>query len=473
MRIALVKMQDTAKQSLLTAAQYPVNLAYLASTCQERGHEVELWDFVVEPMERELVEERIRRFQPQVIGVSCVTSAMNFGKLFARWVKEIDENIYTILGGVHITVLPIETLNEAPEFDLGVVTEGEETLPEILDILEKGHAPIGIAGTVYRENGKPMLTGCRDFPDVNKIPYPNRDLLPSELYLNKHSVRGLSRKTWNIIEVDSSRGCPFRCTFCNVEVTHGRKVRYRTPQHVLGEVEACVKKYGTNCVVFNDSTFTFKKSRVKELVLGLPKVGIEGYHVNGHVKTVDAAMLQTLAETGCQKISFGVESGSQRVLDKILKNATLEEIREAFTMAKRSGIPIVEGTFILGSDIEETEEDFASTGQLMRELRPDIVGMGIITPFPGTAQYTEMKSAGYLEGVPWDDYQIFAETPPPWRLKNFSAQELVEHRNRMLKAYYWNLPYIFNQLTKIRSVSDVLYYMGMMRSFYKVVVRNA
>ncbi|MBF0383883.1 MAG: B12-binding domain-containing radical SAM protein [Magnetococcales bacterium] len=472
MRIALIKVQDTAKSSTLTGGQYPLNIAYLAAACQQQEHEVEIWDFVVEPFEQSYVAEKMKKFRPQVVGLSCVTAAIDFGNKLAGWIKQIDENIVTIIGGVHVTVLPFETMRDYPLFDLGVVTEGEETLPEILARLEENRGVVGIPGTIYREDGVVKMGPVRDFPDVNAIPFPNRKLVPMEWYEEKHVHRGVSRKTWNIFEVDSSRGCPFRCTFCNVEVTHGRRVRYRTPENVLAEIAEGVRDFGTNYVMFNDSTFTFKKSRVMELVSGLPKLGIDGYFVNGHVKTVNSEMLQHLAKTGCHKISFGVESGSQLVLDKIQKNATVEEIREAFRLAKSSGIPVVEGTFILGADIHETAEDFAATERLMKELQADIIGLGIITPFPGTAQYDEMKSLGYLDGVPWESYQIFSESPPPWRIINFSAEELVKQRNHIYKSYCWNFRYIFNRLRSIRRLSDLLYYAGMAKTFYKVVVRN-
>jgi anaerobic magnesium-protoporphyrin IX monomethyl ester cyclase len=473
MRIALIKVQDSTAELIMAGSQYPVNLAYLTQICQNLGHETEIWDFCVEPYEEQYIKEKVRKLNPDIVGLSCVTSAINFGNQIAKWVKEVDENILTLIGGVHVSCLPEETMNEFPIFDLGVLREAEETLPEILEYVEQHKELKGIAGTIYRDNGKIVHAPPRELPDINKIPYPNRDMLPIQWYSNRHAHKGVSRKFWNIIEVDSSRGCPYPCTFCNVEITHGRSMRFRTPENVLGEIEQCVKKYGTNYVIFNDSTFTIDKKRAKEIVEGLPELGIKGFSVNAHVNTVDEELLTAMAKSGIDKLLFGIESGSNKVLKRIGKNASQKSIRRALNLAQKAKIPIVEVNFILGADIHESEEDILETEKLIHSIKFDILAMGIITPFPGTDQYIELKRMGYLDGVPWDSFQIFGEKPPPWRTVNFSNKELVARRNRILKNYYWNLGFIFKRLLKIRTFGELSYYAGMAKSFYKVVARNA
>jgi len=472
MKIVLSKMQDTSNKSMLTAVQYPNNIGYLSQVCQNAGYDVEMWDFCIEPFTEQYIIEKLKQSKPDVLGVSCVTAAISFGHELCTVAKRFDPNIFTMVGGVHVSVLPIKTMDEFPSFDLGIIAEAEETILDICAALEKHRSPTDIPGCVYRDNGTIKLSPLTEFPDVNEIPYPNRDLLPMELYTRKHSGRGVSRKVWNVIEIDSSRGCPFGCTFCNVEKTHGRKVRFRNSEHVLGEIAECVKKFDTNFVLFNDSTFTIRKDRVVEIVKQLPKMGIKAYAVNAHVNTVDADLLDTLSKTGCYKIMFGVESGSDRVLKTIRKNTTSKRIRTIFRLAKKAGIPQVEGTFILGADPHETEQDMQDTEKLIRQIRPDILAVGIITPFPGTAQFNELQRLGYLGNLSWDQYQIFTETPPPWRIVNYSAEELLARRNKMLKSYIWTPRYIFSQLLKIRSLSEFKYYATLARSFHKIVVKN-
>jgi magnesium-protoporphyrin IX monomethyl ester (oxidative) cyclase len=120
-------------------------------------------------------------------------------------------------------------MEEFPYFDLGVLREAEDILPDIISAHDQQKSLSGIPGTIYRENGKIIHAPPRELPDVNSIPFPNRDLLPFDWYSASHASRGVSRKFWNIIEVDSSRGCPYPCTFCNVEITHGRSMRFRDP----------------------------------------------------------------------------------------------------------------------------------------------------------------------------------------------------------------------------------------------------
>jgi len=472
MRIAFAKIQDTAKNVVLTAVQYPVNIGYLAAVCLEAEHQVEMWDFCVESFTTEYISQKINKFDPEIIGISCVTPAIYFGHQLATIAKQGKRDIFIIVGGVHVSALPLETLREFPNFDIGVIKEGEETILEILSELEMKNYPLGIKGTVYRENGGIKLAPARpEMPDVNSLPFPNRDLVPQSLYKNKHSVRGISRKIWNVLEVDSSRGCPYSCTFCGVEVTHGRGVRFRTPENVLKEIEICREKYDTNFIVFNDSTFTLKKERVAELVSALPGMGIEGYHVNAHINSIDNEILNLLAKTGCKKLAFGIESGSDKTLKNIRKSFTREKAITVFESARKSGIPTVEGYFILGADIYETVDDFKQTESLIKIIRPDILGLGIITPYPGTEQYDEMKKLGFLNNVKYDQLQIFSDTPPNWRVVNFNADELVQKRNSILKSYIWSPRYVLNRIMKIRSFGELIYYMKMAKSFFYIVVK--
>jgi len=472
MKIAFVKVQDANKTLSLSSVQYPVNLGYLAAICIEAGHQVQMWDFCVEPFTEEYVRSRINDFKPDVIGLSCVTPAIYFGHQIASITKQINRGIFTIVGGPHVSAIPLETLSEFPNFDLGVIAEAEEILPEVIAVIEKKRFPCAVPGTVYRSNGQVKLAPDRaKMPDVNSIPFPRRDMVPFGLYENKHTVRGFSRKVWNIAEMDSSRGCPFTCTFCSVEKNHGKAVRFRRPDNIFREIEICRKKYNTNFLVFNDSTFTVDKKRTLEIVKYLPQAGIKGYTVNSHVNTVDYEMLQQMSIAGCKRISFGVESGSEKTLEAIHKKSSRQKIIAAFQNARRAKIPVVEGTLILGSDPYETEEDFRQTESLIRIIRPDILVLAIITPFPGTQVYAKMKELNYLDGISWNHFQQFAEMPPPWRIVNFSAEELVKRRNTVLKSYIWSPRYVFSRLIKIRSLKELFYYMEMAKSFYKVVVR--
>jgi anaerobic magnesium-protoporphyrin IX monomethyl ester cyclase len=471
MKIALIKVQDTTKGVGLISVQYPINISYLAQVCLDLGYQTEIWDFCVEPFNEDYIKEKIRSFKPKIIGLSCVTPAINTGHKIAQWVKEVDESILTLIGGVHVTCMPSKTMEEFPCFDLGVLREAEEILPDIISAHDNGKSLSGIPGTIYRENGGIVHAPPKKLPDVNLIPYPNRELLPADWYSNQHASRGISRKFWNIIEVDSARGCPYPCTFCNVEITHGRSMRFRNPENVHKEIELCVKNLGTNFVIFNDSTFTINKQRAVEIVKDLPGLGIQGYEVNAHVNTVDFNMLDEFAKSGCTKISFGVESGSDRVLRKIGKNSSQKTIRKAFQEARRAKIPIVEATFILGADLQESEEDFDATEKLIKEIQPDIVGVGIITPYPGTPQFEEIKQFCDMGKIPWDAYNIFTDAPPPWRIENFNSLELTQRRNDILKSYYWNPRYILNRIFKIRSFSELFYWAGMAKSFYKLIVK--
>ena len=246
MKIVFAKIQDSTRDLYLTTMQYPINIGYLAQVCLDAGYEVDMWDFCVEEFTDEAITEKIRAAKPDILGVSCVTSAIIQGHNVATIAKNYNKDIVTLVGGVHVTALPEETMTEFPNFDLGVLTEAEGSILEICSAVEEKRSPTGIRGTMYREKDKLVRAQpIAEFPDVNAIPFANREILPMEWYNKKHTSRGVLRDVWKVAEIDSSRGCPYACTFCNVELTHGRKTRFRDPDNVLREVEQLVKKFGS------------------------------------------------------------------------------------------------------------------------------------------------------------------------------------------------------------------------------------
>ena len=191
MKIALIKVQDTTKEVGLVAVQYPINVSYLAQVCLDLGCQTEVWDFCVEPYNEYYIKQKIQRFKPEIIGLSCVTPAINNGHQIAKWIKEVDESILTLIGGVHVTCLPNETMEEFPCFDIGVLREAEDILPDIIQAHENQKCLSGIPGTIYRDGEKIVSAPPRDLPDVNLIPYPNRNILPLDWYSTQHASRGI------------------------------------------------------------------------------------------------------------------------------------------------------------------------------------------------------------------------------------------------------------------------------------------
>jgi radical SAM superfamily enzyme YgiQ (UPF0313 family) len=167
-----------------------------------------------------------------------------------------------------------------------------------------------------------------------------------------------------------------------------------------------------------------------------------------------------MRKTGCRKVAFGVESGSQPVLDRIGKGITVERVSEAFRMAREAGIPQIEGNFIIGVDPDETADDLEQTRRLICGLPWDFVSIAIIVPFPGTPVYEAMRSRGLIEeGATWEDFVLFGR-PPKWHTEHFSAEELLSLQRKMTRQFYLNPGYIMRQLLAIRSFRDIAYWVS-------------
>ena len=176
-------------------------------------------------------------------------------------------------------------------------------------------------------------------------------------------------------------------------------------------------------------------------------------------------LVALLAASGCQKISYGVESGSPRILELLNKKITVEEARRAFAWSKQAGIRFVEGSFMIGAHPTETEADIKMSEQLIFDIEPDILMLAIMVPYPGTESYRLMQQRGYFASeIRWDDFAFFSYRPA-WRTDNFSAEELVETHRKMLRKFYLRPKYIFKILSKVRSWHEFLYWVSEAANF--------
>ena len=213
-----------------------------------------------------------------------------------------------------------------------------------------------------------------------------------------------------------------------------------------------------NHVVIADDTFTLQPDRAALISEMLGRSGIASWNCDTRVNTVSLELLRTMKRCGCEKVAFGVESGSQRVLDLIGKGITVEQVRNAVDWAHQAGITHIEGNFIIGCDPSETEEDLKKTEQLITSLPWTFVSIAVIVPYPGTPVRERMLSAGLIEhDVPWEDYVIFGKRPG-WRTLNFSADDLLSHQRSLTRSFYLRPSYILSRLASIRSPGELVYW---------------
>lgn len=465
MKVVLIrppKIQGALERSMV---QHPINLLYLAAVLLEYGKdmEVEVWDFEVERFSEKILRERLKSSRPHVAGITSMTCNIKVAGQIASWLKSVDRTITTVVGGPHSSAIPERTLAEFPDFDMVVVGEGEQTFLELCSSMDEGKGPEGIAGLVWRRGSEIVRESPRQLiTDLDWLPNPARHLLNHSLYKGA-STPGLDATLHRSTEIFTSRGCPEQCIFCASHLVFGKRVRFRSPEHIFREVDEVIQKWGYRHLTIDDDTFTFNPRRLEKICQGFKDRKIT-WDCDTRVNLVSREMLQMMAEAGCQKVAFGVESGSQRVLDLANKGISLEQIRNAFSWAHQAGL-ITTAFFMVGSHPSETREELEQSFRLMCELDTELMALAIAVPYPGTELYRLMKEKNLIEEERWEKY-THLHSIPSWRTENFSPQEMARLQIQLFRRFFIRPKFIRKTMAKALSWHGVRYYS---RSLWQIV----
>jgi len=446
--------------------QYPINLGYIASVLRQEGHEVRMVDF--NTTDRAKLPYFILKHKPALVGLTAMTSSIyNAGSIISE-VKEINSKIITVLGGVHASALPLQTMEEIGDLDYLVFGEGERTVVELVRHLINKKDLRAVKGIVFRKNGKIIQNKPRELiENLDEIPFPARDLIPLKLYARQHVTRGFSRKEIKVIEIITTRGCPNKCIFCAGHINYGYRVRFRSYDNIVKEIKECIEKYGATHFSIEDDTFSLNRDLVRKLCDFFKKNNLT-WNCNTRVNTVDDDLLRTMAKSGCKKIAFGVESGNPVILKKIKKGITVSQVIKAVRAVKKAGIRYVECDFIIGSHIDETVDDVSDSIKLIYKLMPDFLAISIMCPYPGTEIYKMMVDRQYLDKNPdWSKFSHFGDLKRYRRITHLTPEQMFELQRKILKEYYISPKYIISQLIQIRTLNEIKYFFRMAISFLK------
>lgn len=368
-----------------------LGLACLAAQLRaQRGAEVEIIDGKFERLSYEAIRERVRRFAPDVVGLTAFTNEIKPAAQVARLVKALSPAITTIVGGVHASVLPERTLDEFPAFDCVVVGEGEVTFAELVAALDRGTALTALRGLCFRDGGGMVRTPERERTgNLDAFPIPAWDLLPrSRRYLFM-----------------TQRGCAYRCTFC--ANPNGRMVRTRSIDHVMAELEEIIGR-GAQELYICDELFTADRERTHRLLDAMIAAGIGRklrWSAQTHVNLVDCDLFAKMKAAGCFICGLGIETGDADIMSRMKKGSTMERVVAARNAARYAGLPI-EGLMIIGHPYE-TWESAMRTIEFAVRLNPERPIVGVMVPYPGTevAAMAARGEGGYrLLSTDWNDY---------------------------------------------------------------------
>lgn len=357
----------------------PTGLGYLAAYLEKNDIVCDVIDGKSEEISIDEISEKVVKENPVIVGLTAMTPDIISASKIAKLIKKDLPHITIVLGGAHAIAIPRETLMQFQEFDFVVTGEGEETLVELINAINIGTKAFHeIRGLGFRQNGGIIINPIREY-------IKNPDSLPFPAW-NKF------KNNSGIYFILSSRGCPFRCSFCMR--SSGNVVRDRSPENVVDEIEWLIKEYSPDKIIFIDETFTLKKKKVLKITDLILEKGLHKkveWVAQTRVDRIDSEIFIRMKEAGCNRVEFGVESGNQEILNGVDKNITLTQIEETVRIARNTGFEIA-CSFILGHPFE-TEGTIQDTVDFAVKLNPDFVSFGLMSPYPGT-KIGKMAEAG-------------------------------------------------------------------------------
>ena len=409
----------------------PLGIAYMAAVLEQNDIAVEIIDAAALEMSWETLESEIKRVSPQLVAVTALTPTIDKALQTAELAKKTCPQATVVMGGYHPTFNYQEML-EKDYVDVVVMGEGEYTMLELVQTLEEGGDLKNVKGIAYQD----VVTPPRPLiEDLDELPFPARHLLPMDHY----KILNMKLHTATLI---SGRGCPMQCSFCASAALHGNKLRMRSAQNVVDEMEHLIKDHDAGMIAFMDDTFTLKPSRVAEICDEIIKRDLDTYWgCTARADTLSDELLQKLSDSGCITLFLGVESADQQQLDRVNKQITIDKIRQAFKLSRENDIRTI-ASVVLGMP-GDTKESIERTIKFVRELNPSYALFSLATPYPGTRFYQEAVQDNLIKVKDWSKYTLLS---PVLETVDCSLDELKKMQKKAFRQFYLRPVYLMKQV---------------------------
>jgi anaerobic magnesium-protoporphyrin IX monomethyl ester cyclase len=378
-----------------------------------------------------IFKQALETINPDIVGLSTYSQSLPVVLRLSSIIKQYSDKCLVVAGGPHATVDPYSLIN-VPSIDVAVMYEGEQPMLEIVEKYEHGKQDFeGIPGVLYRRAGeihrnKPALRRH----DLDQLPFPIRNVYLGNISDLTEPEKSVFIKRNNSVMI-TSRGCPYACKFCSCKNVWHRKVTYRSVENVIAELRKFYRQYGSTEMMFWDDSFTLKKERVIQFCQEYKKSNIPiPWKAQTRVNLIDYELVKNMRDAGCSTLYFGIESGSQRVLDIIDKQITIEQIHKAINVVERVGLTWA-CSFIFGVP-GDTVEDMQKTLTLMKQINPSNISLLSFTPFPATEFYDFESVKKVLSSGKYDyfDLELFSEP------RNFTGTMTDDDFHKMKKIMF-------------------------------------
>jgi radical SAM superfamily enzyme YgiQ (UPF0313 family) len=364
----------------------------LAAVVRERGHRVHVVDAKRSGTLVEDVAARVAALAPDHVGISATTISINNAGRIADHLRRLVPGAVITIGGPHVSALPERTLETFSAFDYGVVGEGERSYPELIERLGERADPQSVAGLVWREGTVARANPRAEYldgDDLDRLPHPAWDLVPD--FPLHFAPNVFNYRATPVASIIASRGCPFSCTFCD-RSTSGRRGRFHSVEYVVAMCRR-LEGMGVRHVLFYDDLFTVNRRRVVELCERFIQEGFRfTWSCNSHPNLLDAEHLRLMRRAGCWQIAYGIESGSQRVLDVVKHEVRIPRMLETLRQTRAAGIR-TKGLLMMAHPTEG-EDSLEETVQFLRTAPLDLAQITKFTPYPGTPAYPTVRQQG-------------------------------------------------------------------------------
>ncbi len=448
-RILLINAPTIRTQTVGTDNYFPMGLLYLAAILKNNNIDVEISDInnyyylkdINEAILNEYLEDifckYVKDYKPDIIGIGCTFSgAFKSLKIIAKRIKKIFPKAPIAIGGIHPTVFAREILKRYSFIDYVVIGEGEAAFLELVKHITNGSPSLdSVDGIAFRDKGNIRINPKTKFENnLDGLPLVDYSIINANEYKmdtsNWYSPKKI--KVGQPFTIISSRSCPNRCTFCSMRLVHGPKIRFRSADNILDEIEYLYNDYGVRYFQFMDDNMTLDKKRILEICNGIKRrnMDIQFDTPNGlAINRLDQEIIDAMVDAGLVYVSLGVESGSEYIRNKSMKKGLMtKKIYEIVEACAKHSQLFIKGFFIIGMP-EETQETLQETYEMIKKLPFDKISVNFVVPYPGTELFNYCIQHNMLRYKLEDyvDMEVFQDSDvyPHFKPHKLTIEDLV------------------------------------------------